>query len=284
MVSQKLIVSVDASNENPELMSVEDVFSHVLELFRLVNQSEADSQGEIVWKLVSVQMNSPLTVIAEAVPVRNGVLTDLVAERQKRAFSRNYKMLRAGTIPREWSTPKNREVVSRVLARSRAGIGRTTVDVDLTSEQPIVITKEDADQAAVTVAINAPKPTARTKEQVGSIEGHLLQIASHYGHPAIQIRDRRTKEEIWCVVPYAFQHEVSETTSVEDVWKGSRVLVRGRIAYGTDGKVARVVASSVRRIEAQPILENAISDNKFTGGLNVSEYLEKFRDGNLDRS
>ena len=228
-------------------------------------------------------MNSPLIVTAEAVPVRYGVQTEAVAERQKRAFTRNYNLLKAGTIPREWSAPKNREVVNRFLARSRAGIGRTTVDVGLTTENLIVITKEDADQAAVTVAINAPKQS-RTKEQIGSIEGHLLQIASHYGHPAIQIRDRRTKEEIWCVVPEAFQHEVSESTSVEDVWKGSRVLVRGRITYGTDGKVARVVASNVRRIESQTVFETTISDKEFTGGINVSEYLEKFRDGNLGRT
>lgn len=282
-MSQRLIVSVDASNENPELTSVEDVFSHVLELFRLINQSESDNQGEIVWRLVSVQMNSPLTVTAEAVPIRYGVQTDVVAERQKKAFTRNYNQLRSGTIPREWAAPKNREVVNRFLARSRAGIGRTTVDVGLAAEKPIVITKEDADQASVTVAINAPRPS-KTKEQVGSIEGHLLQIAAHYGHPAIQVRDRKTKEEIWCVVPDAFQHEVSESTSVEDVWKGSRVSVRGRISYGTDGKIARVVASSVRRIESQTILEATISDKEFTGGISVSEYLEKFRDGNLGRT
>ena len=282
-MSQKLIVSVDASNENPELSSVEDVFSHVLELFRLVNQSGSDNQGDIVWRLVSVQMNSPLTVTAEAVSVRYGVQADVVAERQKRAFTCNYNQLRSGTIPREWSTPKIREVMNSFLARSRAGIGRTTVDVGLKTEKPIVITKEDADQAAVTVAINDPKPN-RTKEQIGSVEGRLLQIASYYGHSAIQILDRRTKEEIWCVVPEAFQHEVSESTSVEDVWKGSRVLVRGRITYGTDGKVARVVATSVRRIESQTILEATISDKEFTGGINVSEYLEKFRDGNLDRT
>lgn len=279
-MSQQLIVSVDTSKDHPELMTVQEVFSHVLELFQLVNQSESENQGEITWRLVSVQMNSPLTVTAEAMPTRYGVQTDIVAEKQKRAFARNYSQLRAGTIPREWSAPKNREVVTRFLMRSRSGIGRTTIDIALKTERPIVITKEDADQTAVSVAIHAPQQR-KTKEQIGSVEGQLIQVATHYSNPAIQILERKSKEEIWCVVPEAFQHEISETTSVEDVWKGSRVVVRGRITYGTDGKITRVVASSVRRIESKEVLEDDILDKEFTGGLNVSEYLEKFRDGNL---
>ena len=280
-MSQKLIVSVDASKEHPDLMTVQDVFTHVLELFQLVNESDLESQGQIVWKLVSASMNSPFTVTAEAVATRQGIQTDIVAQQQKRAFARNYNELKGGRCPREWSSPKMRETVSRVLARNRNGIGSTKIDIEMRSEiGPIVITAEDAAIAAVPVSINPPQPH-KTKEQIGSVEGKLLQVASHYGHPAIQILERKNKAEIWCVVPEAFQHEISENTSVEDVWRGSRVVVRGSITYSSDGNISRVVASNVRRIEPKQILENAITDKEFTGGLSVSEYLERLRDGTL---
>lgn len=277
-MSEKLVVSIDGSKEHPDQMMVQDAFAHVLELFQLVNDSDPEAKEQVKWRLVSVSMNSPFTVIAEAVPVHAGVLVESIARRQKTAFHRNCEELSQGRLPSAWSSPRARETVSRFLARNRNGIGATKIEDD--ESTPIVITAEEAEQAAVTIAA-AIAPPKRPKEQIGSIEGVLVQVATHYGQPAIQIQERKTKDEIWCVVPVEFQHQVAKETSVEDVWKGSRVIARGKISYGGDGKISRVEATSVRRVVAQNVLEEKISDKGFTGGLGPEEYLERLWDGSL---
>lgn len=282
-MSQKLVVTVDASVNGTELATVQDVLSHVLELFQLVSESDPMNDGKVAWRLVSATMNSPLTVVAEAVPRFPNVAVDPIAARQVSAFVSNYSELRQGRIPAAWSAPEPRRVVTRLLQRNRQIIGLTRLkSVDGPDAVEVEITPADARLAVSEAAKSAPQPTV-VRTQIGSLEGHLLQVQRYYGHPAIQIRERKTKAEIWCVVPEEFQHEISQTTSVEDVWKGSRVLVKGKILYGTDGKIARVEANSVRRIEPEVVLEDAIVDKEFTGGLSVSEYLERFRDGKLGK-
>jgi hypothetical protein len=275
-VTQRLVVSVDG-------MSVQDVFAQVLDLFQLVSQSDPSVQSDVVWRLVSVTMSSPLVVTAEAEPARPEVQADESARRQKRAFAKGYGELRSGRVPAAWSGKSQKDVATRLLARNRNGVARTTIDVREEPNAPvapIIITKDDAERAAVPLAADAPEQR-QTKEQIGSVEGQLLLVQRYYEKPAIQIVERKTKQQVWCVVPEEFQHQISEQTSVEDVWKGSRVLVKGKILYLPDGTIARVVATSVRRIEALDIAESEIKDRQFTGGLSVAEYLEKFRDGTL---
>lgn len=84
-MSERLVISVDGSSTDPDRMTVQDVFTHVLELFQLVNESDPEAQGQVQWRLVSASMNSPFTVVAEAVPARPGVLVEPLARRQKAA-------------------------------------------------------------------------------------------------------------------------------------------------------------------------------------------------------
>jgi hypothetical protein len=278
-MTEKLVISVDGSKEHPDLLTVQDVFTHVLELFQLVNESDPGSNEQVRWKLVSASMNSPFTVVAEAIPARPGADIGQIAKLQKRAFHRNYAELQRGRIPSAWAGTKTRETVTRVLARNRNGIGTTTID-EGGGYTPVVITREEAERVVEAVVAEQIAPR-RTKEQVGSIEGKLVEVSTYHGKPAIKLIERKTGAEVWCLVPEAFQHEIAEHTSIEDVWRGRRVVVRGRIMYGLDGKISRVEAASVRLVEARSISEEQITDKDFTGGLTVTEYLERLRDGSL---
>jgi hypothetical protein len=280
-VSQKLVVSVDASQDGTELVTVQDVFMHVLELFQLVNDSDPMSQDKVAWRLISVTMNSPLTVTAEAVPRYPFAFIDDSAASQVTAFVSNYNELKEGRIPLDWARPEPKRLAGRLLARNRHIINRTIIkSIDGPPVADVEITSESAKFAEMEVLKNTP-PISKVKDQIGTLEGKLLQVHFYYGQPAIQIIERKTKQEIWCVVPERFQHEISQSTSVEDVWRGSRVIVKGRISYGNDGKISRVSATSVKQMESIEISDNSIVDREFTGGLSGSEYLEKFRDGKL---
>lgn len=280
-MSQKLVISVDASGDRPDQMTVQDVFEHILELFKLVAASDPEAENEVRWRLIGATMNSPFTVTAEAVPVHPGAQIEPIARRQKTAFSRNYRELRMGRLPSAWATNKTREIVSRVVARNRDGIGRTVVHAGVDpTDKPITFTKTEADIAAITIAAT-PAQTQRTKEQIGSIEGRLEQIGTHYNQPAIRIVERKSRAEVWCTVPEEFQRQISENTSIEDVWKGSRVVVKGKITYSSNGSISRVVATSVRRVVVETIDEGTLLDREFTSGLSAAEYLKRFRDGDL---
>lgn len=283
-MSQKLVVTVDPMDSGAGLVTVQDVLSHVLELFELVVDSDPTNEGLVAWRLVGATMNSPFTVTAEAVPRFPGIPVNRIAESQVRAFAQNYAELRSGRLPDAWADPGPRKLVSRLLARSSGAISFTRIHVIEGAEiDDVEITPSTTTLESFDAITTAPQPPA-VKMQVGSVEGRLLQVQRWHQQPAVQIEERKTKQKVWCVVPEEFQHDISETTSVEDVWRGSRVIVKGKIYYGNEGRIARVVASSVRRVEQVDVADEAIVDKEFTGGLSASEYLERFRDGKLGRS
>lgn len=282
-MSQKLVITVDPSEGGAGLVTVQDVLSHVLELFELVGESDPSNEGLVAWRLVSATMNSPFTVTAEAVPRFPGVPVDRVAASQVRAFAHNYSELRSGHLPEAWAQNDARRRVSRLLARSSGAFAFTRVSaIEGPQIDDVEITPSTTPPPSFDAVMMSPNEPS-VKMQVGSIEGRLLQVQRWYQQPAIQVEERKTKQRVWCVVPDEFQHEISENTRVEDVWRGSRVLVKGKIYYGNGGRIARVIAASVRRVEVIEVPDDAIVDKDFTGGLSSSEYLERFRDGKLGR-
>ncbi len=57
------------------------------------------------------------------------------------------------------------------------------------------------------------------------------------------------------------------------------MIVRGRIRYNNSGAILFAIANDISRIEPRAVPLNAIRDPNFTGGLSVSDYLDRFRDG-----
>lgn len=277
-MSERLVVRVGGAAGDLDRMTVEDVFTHVLEIFQLVNESDPSSQKQVQWRLVSASMNSPFTVIAEATGTAPGVDVALYATRQKDAFRANLTALKGGTVPDTWSSPWAREAVAKVL--SRASVGETEFIDD--GREPLIITPGHAGVADVILTLATGGMLRKTKEQIGSVEGVLTQVGTHYGRPAIRIVERRTQADVWCVIPAQFRAEIAEQATFEDVWRGSRVRVRGRVLYDSGGKISRVEAFRVSRVRSKNINENQIADRNFTGGLGVVEYLERLREGHLD--
>jgi DNA polymerase III alpha subunit (gram-positive type) len=279
-VPERVVISVDLRPD--QMMTVQDVFEHVLDVFRLVAASTPDVQDEVNWRFVSATMNSPFTVTAEAVAARPDVQIEPIARRQKSAFRKNYTQLSLGLLPSDWATSKTRAIINNILRHNINQINKTTIDVNVEpGEKPISITRIEADIAVAAIANIQPHQPPKTKNQIGSIEGRLIQINKYYNKPAIQIVERRTGDEIWCIVPEKFERQISDSASIEDVWKGSRVIVKGQIVFGVNGNVSSVIATDIRRIEAKIISDNQIVDREFTSGLPVPEYLDRLWDGNF---
>lgn len=285
-MSERLIVSVDAPSSTPDLLKVQDVFQHVIELFQLVSDSDPGRDSDIVWRLVSVSMNSPLTVTAEAIAARpdiSNIDVDEIARAQKVGFSRNYATLRSGHVPQAWQSGHRYRVAKSIMARNHNGIGRTNINFELPEEDatPIVLTSDDAEIAIRALHVASYAGLGRPKDQVGSVEGRLLEVTTYYGKPAIRLRERRTSVEVICVVPEEFKHQIADKASIEDVWNGRRVVVRGVISYNEDHTISRISASHIRAVDAESISIEKIQDKTFTAGMSAAEYLEKLREGNL---
>lgn len=277
-MTERLVISVDAPVGTPDELSVQDAFAQIIELFDLVSNSTAAAHDQsVVWRLVSVTKNSPLTVTAEAYSRQPGVNVDLIARTQKTAFASNMRELKSGRIPRAWSAGKSKTYANNFVRRSRKEIGITKIEA--VDNQEITVTADDLTQIPEQVYNDIP---VSRKQQVGSIEGALLQVGTYYQKPAILIRERKTKAEIWCLVPDETARVlIKEHTDFEDVWSSSRILVRGTISYDTAGNIARVTATDARRVPSANVSEEKLVDHSFTGELGVTEYLDRLSEGTL---
>ena len=73
----------------------------------------------------------------------------------------------------------------------------------------------------------------------------------------------------------------SERVKAIDVWRHKRVLARGKILYDRTGGILRVEADDVQLIDVPRVTLDEVRDPNFTGGLSVSEYLNRLREGSL---
>lgn len=280
----RMVVRVDAPRAHPDRLTVRDAFEHVLDLFELAVYGDEDPNREVEWRLVTASMQSPLTVVAEAVPVRPGVDIDAIARRQSAEFVRNYEELKHGRVPKAWSTGVARAKAKNVAVRNRKGIGRTSIAVgtpDEPLEQQVDITEEDAQIAVQALGVPPLEAAIKGKEQIGSLEGKLVHVGTYYNQPAVALRERKSNAEVWCTVPDEFRDQIANEANFIDVWSGRRVRIRGRIVYDREGNIARVYASEIHRIEPATVDVGTIQDPRFTDGMTVAEYLEKLRDGEL---
>ena len=146
--------------------------------------------------------------------------------------------------------------------------------------EPIKVTPTIAKQAIAVLEAKPAElfdaPTAR--EEIGSLEGTLQDVGTHYNFPAVKI-DNRQSGEVWCRLTEELQAEFQDKATYVDVWHHRRVIVRGRIKYNEEGGITYVIAHDIRRIETRDISLEQIKDKSFTGGLSIVEYLDRFRDG-----
>ena len=118
--------------------------------------------------------------------------------------------------------------------------------------------------------------------QYGSIEGKIIRVYTYYHQPAILVRERITGADIRCIVDEKHRELIGKEAGFEDVWSEHRVSVRGKLEYDDSGELSSVVAVDVRLISGKPVSLDSIRDPEFTDGLKPSDYLDRFREGEID--
>lgn len=284
--SERVTITVRASATHPDILSVQDAMRQVLDYFDLLMPEEDDAQN-LVWNLSLASTNSPLTVVGEPVSLVHDVDVSIIARAQRTLVAEQFRALVSGTRPARRLSPKRRETMNRLFKRNMNGIGRTDAFLD-TPENPVIITPKFA-EAGIRALSNEEREfdsfvlEDRGREEIGSIEGMLIDVGTDYNQPALLVRERKSGQEIWCRVPQELKHKISDEARFEDVWDRQRVIVRGRISHDSNGVITRVKAQSVERITPRQMTINDIKDQNFTGNMSAAEYLEKLREGELGK-
>jgi hypothetical protein len=273
-VPERIKITVRPSGAHPDVLTIEDAMRQVLDIFEMLE----DAPG-VEWKLVTASTNSPLQVVAEAISFESSVDVTVVARTQKQNLAKSLREIARGESPSDPAFKTN--IAKRLLSRNLNGVGATELDFEI--GEPIVVTPRVAEEA---IAALGKKPSeffdrVVTREEVGSIEGTLSYVGTHYNRPAVRIVAAHGQGAIWCWLSDELQAEFQDKATYRDVWQHRRVFIRGRIKYGKDGEIEYVIATDIRRIDTREVSVEALKDPNFTSGLSVGEYIVRFRDGTL---
>ena len=277
-------IIVRPSAARPELLSVKDALGQVSDFFDILTPDD-QSGGGLVWRLSIASANSPLTVVGQAASSDQTVDVTMLARLAKQAVAEQLRSLAAGRRPIRSISKRRQTIYRRIMLRNINGIGQTDAIFD-GPESAIFITPDSAQLAIEALsreesAFDDLLLEDRGREEIGSIEGHLLEVGTNYNKPAILVRERKSGAEVWCLVDAGLKERISKESSFEDVWDHKRVIVRGRISFNKQGAIVRVLATKVTRVVPRQITPHDIKDPDFTGGLTAVDYLERLREGGL---
>lgn len=282
---EKVRITVRASEAHPDVLTVQDAMLQVSDFFELL---ESNTDGEAVaWRLSYASTNSPFVVEGEATSLRPGIDITVIARAAKADFWNGMSLLSKGIEPSSWRGTEKEKIVGRIVARNQNGIGVTDIQID--AEPAITLRPESLRTLAHDLAVRLLPPSHdealfggdHSRTEQGSLEGEIAYVGTYYTHPAIKLRERRSRTEIWCRISDNIAEQIAEQADFNDIWQHHRVLVKGAITYRSDGGIAGVTAKSIQRVAPKKVLVSDIRDPNFTSGHSITDYLEKFREGEL---
>jgi hypothetical protein len=261
-------------------LTVEDAMRQVLDAFGLLERSGPANHG-VVWRLIEAKTNSPpFSVIAEASSLIPNVNIDEAASAQARSFAYSIKELKAGRPSNDWTQADAEEIAAGLFQRLTHSIN---TEIRVSGEASIFLTKADSPIAANALEYpdTAVERKARTKSQIGSIDGVICNVTTHRKKPAIVVQERKSHRKIACLISEARADNISRDNNFSDVWKHCRVVVRGVLLYNNYGDILRIENATISRHETKDVTLDQIKDSNFTNGMKSLDYLDKLGDGEL---
>lgn len=280
-MAEKVRVTVKASGSHPDVLAVQDAMKQVVDVFDLLAGNGAEG---VVWRLSFASTNSPFVAEGEAVSLAAGVDVSVIARREKSELVRGLSDLLAGRPATGWRGTDRERIAKRVLQRNMNGVGTTEIQFEQSSP-PILITPRISTDALRSMGDSESTDSLiegdRARKERGSVEGYIVQVGTYRNSPAIKLEGRVSGTEIWCRISKEIEDQIASVANFVDVWERHRVIVKGIIHYDSAGAISQLFASSIERVIPKHVRPSQLSDPNFTGGLSISEYLEKFREGEL---
>ena len=280
MAPERITVTIRSSVGEEALLSVDDAMRQVLDLFSLLSAAGGSEAKDIEWQLVSISMNSPLHVTAQAVPAKSGVNAEIIASRQKGALIQGMSGLAFNDKVPGWMNKPARVKAKAFLERNLNGIGRTDFIINDEGTHFAIHPKE-ARSALYTIE-SFEKTIAQSDDlsrtEYGSIEAKVLTTTTFRGHPALRLRDWLGNYEINCVFSDDLAKRTGPENTWQETWQHSRFIISGEITYNKDGRISHIYADQIENVNYSALKFDDIADPKFTGGLGVIQYVDKLRE------
>ena len=280
----KIIVQSSLGGDGP--LTVRDALQQVLDFFELMEVAQGTDKESraVTWRLAEISFASPLQATGEAISSDPAVAIDLVAKRAKtRVFDSFNQIIKKKTVP-DWVDDHAERLIKSLLQRNTNGVGRTDFQID--PKAPLVtiveksaraglVTLEQADLARIAAQADL------TRTEYGSVEGDVIKTETYFRRPAIVIRERVTGKDVSCILSDDLAKTVGPLHNWSEVWSSQRVLVSGEIFYDKYGDISRVSVEEIIPIKPPNLTFSEISDSKFTSGLDIPDYLDKLREGEI---
>lgn len=285
-MSERLTIKIEPSAGHGGQLSVEDAMRQVLDFIEVVAAAaNDDARQKFEWMLVSASTNSPFTAEAEAVSINpDWPVVDDYARLAKSRFNGAVRSAQeTGEVP-DWMPSSVYTKFQRLFERNLNGIGKTTYSL-FADVPPIVIVERHARSALENMHSVANSlrsdPKDLSGEELGSIDCVVLEAMTHYGKPALRVRDRLTDEKVICVFDETAADEVGGSHSWDAIWSGQRVIVSGLVKRNKFGIVTHVEAEDLRDVPTSSVRLSELADASFTGGKSPQSYLDEVWNGQL---
>ena len=278
-----LRIKVEPTLKHPDILNVIHALDQVRDFFDLLTD---ETNANIVWSLHSASANSPLEVTGAPFDLRTNAAAFSVVENHVRVIERAFANIVAGDpLDRDFPDSK-RTSVERFLQRHTNGIGRT--ECDFGSDKPVVEIKPQIAERSLKVIRGEPDSlhdylfNTFARREVGSIEGQIVDIGTHYEKPAVHVKEHSTNKDIWCQVDEQERDRIENMITAGHVWQHRRVKVRGELSYDSQGQLVRVYEGRVHYMDTKDVDIDELHDEDFTEGLPAYEYLEKLRESDFE--
>lgn len=230
------IVDLDTAGAPPAADSVRQLLALI--------ESLQFQDPDLDWRLSAVSMNSPLRAELEGFD-RDGA--PIAAGQAAAAAEAAFEVLDAindnesNAAVRGLSEAKRKQLRG-LIAPLRDRTGSLKIIVEGRGER--VVRSDNAQRAWVLLT----QPNRQRGPEFGSVEGHILAAATHYGSPALRVRAFLTGEEVLCVFDKATAQGVGAEHTLDEVWTGQRVLVAGKMDFDKSGVMHVLKAESLKVI------------------------------------
>ena len=280
---KSLRITVEPSAKHPDVLDIRDAMQQVLDFFDLLTDQTNEN---VVWNLTFASTNSPFVAEGAPVDLRTNSGAFSAIEKHVKTIERGFTKIAAGD-PVDSDFPQEKlKVAQRMIERNLNGIGRTKFDFG-NEENTVEIVPRTAQRSLQTIRGETDifyeyLFSTFARREIGSIEGRIVDLGTHYEKPAVQVLEQISDRGVWCQVDERTLEEIENKITAGDVWKHRRVRVRGEISYDATGKIARVFDGRVSFISSKNVGIDDLYDPDFAENLQPYEYLEKLRENDFE--
>ena len=276
-------ITIEPSPELPEVLDVRDAMNQVLDFFEILTDP---GNSNIVWNLTFATTNSPFTVEGSPIDLRTEASAYSSVEPYVARIQRGFSRMKAGEPLNDDFPADKKGSAIKMMKRNLNGIGTTKITFfdqgslvvfdRMVAERAIDVIQDDEDDLYDYLF------STFAHKEVGSLEGTITGVGTDYEEAALQLKDSRTRRDIWCRIDDEVRKGIEKRLTARDVWQHRRVRIRGNINYDPKGKIVRLYDGSLTFIDANEVGVEDIRDPDFTSGLAPYEYIDRLRENEFD--